>query len=198
MKKTIKLFAIILAMLVGFSANAQEKTAENKTTYSVEVDPMTYAFKGYAVHVRIKPKNSKRLLLGAGTYAMTYPDFLVNVESANKDKGWNVRITSAYSFFSEYYFKEANNKWFVGLQGGVQNIKIKNDNVSGQSEKYSNMLIMPSIGYNWRPFDNGFYVKPWLGFGYTSKVSGTNTLGTYKYKINPMVNFLTFHVGYTF
>jgi len=42
------------------------------------------------------------------------------------------------------------------------------------------------------------YVKPWIGIGYTSKVSGDNTLGSYEYEISPLANFVTVHLGYTF
>ena len=145
-----------------------------------------------------QPKNSKHLLLGAGTYALDFPTFLVDMNKDNKDKGWKVRIQSAYSLFGEYYFKEANKKWFVGLQAGVQNYKNTNDSISGKKSEYSNLLIMPSIGYNWSPFKFPLYVKPWLGLGYTTKISGNNSIDNKIYTISPLVPFLTLHVGYTF
>lgn len=192
-------FAILL--FFGLTANnlqAQQKTTENKTTISVETDPSTFAFGGYAFHFRIKPKNSKHLLIGAGTYGMDMPDFLINMNADNKDQGWNVRINSAFSLFGEYYLKEANHKWFVGLQAGVQNYKNTNDNIADKESKYSNVLIMPSIGYNWQPFKFPMYIKPWFGVGYTSKISGSNSIDNLEYDISPVVPFITLHVGYTF
>ncbi len=123
---------------------------------------------------------------------------MVNLNADNKDNGWNVRINSAISLFGEYYFREANNKWFVGLQTGVQNYKNTNNNIANKESKYSNLLIMPSLGYNWHPFKNKLYVKPWLGLGYTTKISGDNSIDNLSYKISPLVPFVTLHVGYTF
>ena len=197
MTTKFKTIAIVLLSVISTTSTklmAQEKSVENKTTFSLETDPSTFLFKGYAFHIRIKPKNCEHLITGAGVYALDMPDFLVNLNADNKDKGWSVRINSAVSLFGEYYFKEANKKWFVGLQAGVQNYKNTNDNIANNENKYSNLLIMPSIGYNWHPFKNGLYIKPWLGLGYTTKISGDNST----YKISPVTSFVTVHVGYTF
>jgi len=196
--KTIATAMLTTICLATTDLKAQDKTVENKTTFSIETDPSTFLFKGYAFHIRIKPKNSKQLVIGVGTYALDLPSIMVNTNKDNKDKGWNVRINSAYSLFGEYYFKEANSKWFVGLQTGVQNYKNSNDNISNKESKYSNLLIMPSIGYNWQPFKFPLYVKPWFGLGYTSKISGSNSIDNLNYNISPLVPFLTLHAGYTF
>lgn len=197
MTSKFKKIAIVLLTIIGTTSTtifAQEKSVDNKTTFSIETDPSTFLFKGYAFHIRIKPKNSRHLVIGAGAYAIDIPDFLVNLNADNKDKGWNVRINSAISLFGEYYFKEANKKWFVGLQTGVQKYKNTNGNIANTENKYSNLLIMPSVGYNWQPFKNGLYIKPWLGIGYTTKISGDSST----YKISPITYFPTVHVGYTF
>lgn len=198
--KSISLAILALTCLSYSTVNAQEQNnnSENKTTISIETDPSTFAFGGYAFHFRIKPKNSQHVLIGAGTYALNMPDFLINMNAENKDMGWNVRINSAYSLFGEYYFKEANKKWFVGLQAGVQNFKNTNDNIANEQSTYSNLLIMPSIGYNWQPFHIPLYFKPWFGLGYTSKISGDNTIGNLSFDIAPLTPFVTLHVGYTF
>lgn len=201
MKSKFKTFAIAALTLISSATielKAQEIVKENKTTISIETDPSTFAFKGYALHVRIKPKNSKHLLIGAGTYALDFPGFLVDMNKENKNKGWQVRINSAYSLFSEYYFKKVNKKWFVGLQAGVQNYKNTNNNIANQNCKYSNLLIMPSVGYNWQPFKFPLYIKPWLGLGYTTKISGNNSIDGKIYNIAPLAPFLTLHLGYTF
>lgn len=203
MNTKIKFTSFAIIAIMFFSASKLEAqdingNRENKTTFSIETDPSTFAFGGYAFHFRIKPKNSQRLLIGVGTYGMDMPDFMINMNADNKDMGWNVRISGAYALFGEYYFKEANNKWFVGLQLGMQNYKNTNDNVPNEVSNYSNLLIMPSIGYNWQPFSFPLYIKPWLGVGYTSKISGDNSIEDMTYTIAPLVPFVTLHIGYTF
>ena len=202
MNTKIKLTSMAIIAIISLSGSKLEaqdtnRNSEHKTTFSIETDPSTFAFGGYAFHFRIKPKNSQHLLIGAGTYGMDMPSFLINMNADNEDKGWNVRIKSAYALFGEYYFKKANNKWFVGLQMGMQNYENTNDYVPDQVSNYSNLLIMPSIGYNWQPFSFPLYLKPWLGLGYTSKISGDNTIDDITYNISPLVPFVTLHVGYT-
>lgn len=201
MKKTIRTlrtFSIALLAIMATENSMAQDNIEPKATISLETDPSTFAFKGYAIHFRIKPKECKHILLGAGTYALDMPSIMVDMNGENKNKGWEVRINSAYSFFGEYYFKEANQKWFVGLQAGVQNFKNKNEKLPNQNNKYSNMLLMPSIGYNWQPFKFPMYIKPWMGIGYTTKITGENNIGSMKYDIAPILPFATVHLGYTF
>lgn len=197
MSKHIKAFLTIL-FVSSFSIHAQDSTTVNKTTISIETDPSTFLFNGYAFHVRVKPKFSKHLLIGGGTYALNFPELLVDMNPSNKDKGWEVRINSAYSIFGEYYFKQANNKTFVGLQVGVQNFLLKNTNHQSTKSKYANLIVMPSLGYNWQPFKFPLYIKPWIGLGYTTKISGNNTLDDKQYAISNVVPFVTMHLGYTF
>jgi hypothetical protein len=201
MKTSIKIstfLALIFSLSMNLSVQAQDATNVAKTTYSIETDPSTFALRGYAIHLRVKTKNCNHMVWGAGTYALDLPSVLVDLNTSNKDAGWNVRINSAYSLFGEYYFKEANSKWFAGLQVGIQNYKNTNDNIPDQTSKYSNLLFMPSIGYNWQPFPFPMYIKPWMGLGYTTKVSGDNSIDGKEYDIAPLVPFLTLHVGYTF
>ena len=201
MTTTFKRISLAMLTIIGLTSTelkAQEKPTESKTIISIETDPSTFVFKGYAFHIRIKPKSSSHLVIGAGTYALDLPDLMVNMNKDNKDKGWNVRINSAFSLFGEYYFREANKKWFAGLQAGVQNYKNTYDNIANKKSKYSNLLIMPSVGYNWQPFKFPMYVKPWFGLGYTSKISGSSSIDNMRYDISPFVPFVTLHIGYMF
>lgn len=195
----VKIAAIIMMFLMSISISAQEKeiSAKNKTEYSIEIDPFTFAFKGYGVHLRLQPKNSEHLLMGIGAYAMDMPDALVDFNKNNKGKGWNVRLNQGYGLFGEHHFSEVNKKWFVGAQIGIQEYKIENETVEG-SEKFTNILAMGYFGYTIKPFKNNLYLKPWAGIGYTSKISGNNKLGALEYDIAPITMFVTLHIGYTF
>jgi len=200
MKNNLKSIALAITTLISLLTNglhAQTENAADRTAISFETDPSAFIFNGYAFHFRIKPKNSKHFLIGAGTYALDFPNLLVDMNEKNKQKGWKVRISSAYSLFGEYYFKEQNRKWFVGLQAGVQNFENKNEQVKGMVSRYSNLIMMPSLGYAWQPFKIPFYIKPWAGIGYTTKISGDNSLGNLTYDISPWVPFITVHIGYT-
>lgn len=183
---------VVMALGISFGATAQEKGHK----IGVEVDPATFVFNGYGVHLRWQPKNTEHVLLGIGTYAMNMPDALVNFNANNKDKGWDVRLNQGYGLFTEYHFTEVNRKLFVGAQTGIQEFRI--DKEGSKSEKFSNTLAMGYIGYTFKPFDEHFYIKPWAGIGYVSKISGENVVENVKYDIDPITMFMTLHVGYTF
>ncbi|NMH86291.1 hypothetical protein [Flavivirga algicola] len=186
---------IVLILSINFYSSAQE--ANSKTKISIEIDPATFAFKGYSFHLRLQPKDCEHLLFGFGTYAMDMPDLLVDFNSKNKNKGWDVRLNQGYSLFGEHHFSKVNHKWFIGSQIGVQEFKIQNSHVNGK-EKFTNILAMAYFGYTIKPFKNNLYIKPWAGAGYTSKISGNNTLGASEYDIAPITMFATLHIGYAF
>ncbi|NQX82021.1 MAG: hypothetical protein HRT66_08535 [Flavobacteriaceae bacterium] len=189
---------IIVIFLISLGAFAQkDKQKQSKTEISVEIDPATFGFEGYGIHLRLKPKNSEHLLVGIGVYAMDLPNVLVDFNKKNKGKGWNVRLDQGYSVFGEHHFSQVNKKWFVGAQLAIQEYKIENKTIVG-SEKLTNSLLMAYGGYTWQPFDFGLYIKPWAGIGYSSTLSGTNTLGDLEYDIAPVTMFTTLHLGYTF
>jgi hypothetical protein len=193
----IGITTIILILGINQHLSAQEVSTNEKTKFSIEIDPATFAFNGYGIHFRLQPKGCEHLLVGFGTYAMDLPDLLVNFNNKNKDEGWNVRINQGYSLFAEHHFTEVNRNWFVGTQIGIQEFKIENSNITG-SEKFTNILTMGYFGYTIKPFKNNLYIKPWAGIGYTSKISGKNTLETLVYDIAPLTMFATLHIGYTF
>jgi hypothetical protein len=192
------ILTILLLLTATLTTLAQEKTKKNdRTKISVEVDPATFVWKGYGIHLRIQPKNFDHLLIGFGTYALDMPNALVDLNSKNKNKGWNVRINQGYSLFGEHHFTEVNKKWFIGAQIGIQEFKIGKEGLIGNS-KFKNFLGMIYVGYTFKPFKNNLYIKPWLGIGYTTKISGSNILGNNTYDIDPLAKFATVHIGYTF
>lgn len=199
MKTKISFLAFVVIFgMSNYKATAQSTDrTDRKTKFSIEIDPATFAFKGYSAHLRIQPKSCNHLLYGVGIYAMDMPAFFVDMNSNNADKGWQVRINNAIGIFGEHHFSEVNKGFFVGSQISAQQFLIENDNQSG-NEKFTNGLIMGYGGYTLQPFKFPLYFKAWGGVGYTSKISGENVLGGNEYDISPISVFATLHVGYTF
>jgi hypothetical protein len=188
----------LLALLAISCASVLTISAQEKTKVSIETDPSTFVLKGYALHLRIQPGSSNKFLIGAGTYGLNLPDQMVDLNKNNRNEGWNVRIKSAYALYGEYYFREANKRWFVGEQIGIQNFRVSNDQEQAASDAdFRNLLLMTYVGYSWHPYKGRFYVKPWAGLGYTDKVSGSTTVGAMSYDVAPLFPFVTFHIGYT-
>lgn len=192
------LLILAITMITTLSVSSQNTDLQHKKTrFSLEIDPATFAFKGYSAHLRIQPKMSNHYLFGLGVYAMDMPSFFVDLNDKNKDKGWEVRINQGYGLFGEYHFAQVNHKWFVGSQISLQEYKIEQAGLNKDS-KYQNFLLMGYGGYTLQPFTLPIYFKAWGGLGYTSKVSGDNILGEQEYEISPISMFATLHMGYTF
>jgi hypothetical protein len=165
---------------------------------SLEIDPVSFVYKGYSLHFRYQPMFSQRFLIGAGTYAMDLPEMFVNMNGENRDEGWRVRIKSAYLMYGELYFKEANHGWFFGQQLGFQAFKVSNNREVSGSARFNNIVVMASLGYSWHPYKGPFFIKPWAGIGFTDKVDGVNRIKGLKYDIASLFPFFTFHAGYNF
>jgi hypothetical protein len=197
MKNKIVTTAMLITLMTLFFGSLKAQNGEKKTRFSIETDPATFAFGGYAAHLRIQPKNSDHFLFGVGTYAMDLPDMIVDLNSNNKNMGWKVRLNQGYGLFAERHFTEVNRKWFIGAQASLQEHILEKDYYDGDA-KFTNALFMGYAGYTLKPFKNELYFKPWAGIGYQTKISGDNMLGDAEYDISPISMFVTLHVGYTF
>ena len=200
-KSTIILVLCLLAISV-IRASGQDYipifTRDYASRLSIEVDPVAYLMKGYSLHVRYQPMFSDRFLIGLGAYAMDLPEYFLNANATNRDKGWEVRIRNAYLLYGEFYPRRANYGWFIGEQIGFQGFRASNNREVQGSTTFNNVLLMTYIGYSWHPYKGSFYLKPWVGAGFTQKIDGTNRIGSLKYEVGPWIPFAALHIGYTF
>lgn len=210
MKKII-LTSIITICFQAFKAQpVVSHTIKHKNRWTIEVDPLVpFALKGVGFHLFVSPKKLPRFNFGLGIIAHgNVPDFIINTDANNKDKGWIYKINQGAGIEFEYYFKEQNNKWFTGIQLFTEEINITNKNEPNINEHRTNIgMAVARLGYSWQPFKKiGFYAKPWFGIGYTDIISNafskeviSNTqVGNYKYHIQTLTPFATVHLGYKF
>ena len=172
-------------------------TQDYGSRLSVEIDPITFLLEGYSFHLRYQPMFSERFLIGAGTYAQDLPEPFVDLNRHNRDRGWVVRVRSAYFLYGEIYADEANNGWFIGEQIGFQRFMVDNETEVRGSAYFNNLTLLTYLGYSWHPYKGSFYIKPWIGLGLTQKVDGVNTIGSTEYHVSPLTGFLTLHFGYS-
>jgi len=192
--KKIAFYSITLSSFLLQSAVFADAS---ETTYAIEIDPLTFALDGYSLHARVSPKNLPHWRFGAGIYSMEFPDVFVDMNSDNKNKGWQVELDQGIGLFTEYYLRNNREGWFVGAQLAQQEFSIQNDQTGSQQQQFKNLLLMPYTGYRW-PLNNELYVQGWFGVGYTEKSSGNTQLGENNYDIDPLVPFGAIHVGYEF
>ncbi len=172
-------------------------SAQDKNEFSIETDPATYLFKGYALHGRWSPAHTPHWRLGLGAYAMDFPKILVDLNPKNAGKDWDVRLLNGIGLFTEYFLKKDRQGWFGGIQTALQRYELKQPEKPGKA-RYDILLIMPYAGYRWFPGQSGLYITPWMGLGYARKISGTVHLAGKTFDVAPLVPFITVHIGYTF
>ena len=163
----------------------------------LETDPAMFALGGFAGHVRVRAPAAPHWSFGAGAYALTLPGFMVDLDPANRGAGFTSRMTFAAGAFVDRYFREDGEGAFVGVQLGGQAFRVTRADAPGEAS-FTNLLVMPRVGYTWRPFRAGFYVMPWLGVGGTARVAGDPVVGGRAYDVYPVVAFGTVHVGWGF
>lgn len=188
---------LLLLLAIPGPSRAQDRMEGSPTTsWSIEVDPATFAFDGWSAHLRMKPASCDRLLVGAGVYAMDLPSMMVDLKADNRDQGWDVRLDLGAGIFAEHHFREVNRGFLLGAQVGVQRYQLGNDALPGAAE-HTDLLVMGYGGYSIRPFSVPVYLKAWAGLGYTTLIAGDDQLGDLQYTVGPVAAFATFHIGYT-
>lgn len=209
--KQLILTSTILFTALNTNAQTENKTAETiKSVFAVELDPIVpIVLNGIGGHLMWQPKKSYHFVYGIAFIALgKMPDFMINLNSKNSDKGWNYRINQGMGIEAEYYYKKANFGLFTGIQLFTQEINITNDNVPSVTEHRTNTgMGVITTGYKLYLFKKKhFYLKPWAGIAYSgimrgafsSKIIHNTIVGNYEYDIQKFFPFATVHIGYKF
>lgn len=189
---------LIEMMLFGLLLFAPIGAAAAEPRFSLETDPATFLLDGYSLHFRFTlPDIAPNWVFGAGIYRMELPDPLRKTVITNADRDLEITLTQGYGLFVEYYLRPDRQGWFLGGQVGITRFELHNPSL-GPDADYTTLLIMPRIGYRWLPFQNGFYILPWAGIGYTPLLSGETAIGERTYHRSGILPFFTLHLGYQF
>lgn len=178
-----KTFALLAAATVAPIHAAQ---------FLLETDPATFAMKGGALHLRTRLASLPGWTFGVGAYALDLPALMVDLVPQNSGEDWSVRIEPGLGLFLDRGFGVDGDGLTIGGQVSLQRFELDAPGQAGGD--VWNLLVMPRAGYQWSPFDNGFYVYPWAGVGYTAPVAGDEG----SYHVSPVVPFATLHVGWNF
>lgn len=160
--------------------------------FLLETDPATFAMKGGALHLRARFDALPGWTFGLGAYTLDLPSLMVDLVPQNEGEDWSVRIEPGIGLFLDKGFGADGDGLTIGGQVSLQRFEL--DAPMQDEGDVWNLLVMPRAGYHWSPFDNGFYVFPWAGIGYTTPVSGDEG----SYHVAPVVPFATMHVGWRF
>lgn len=177
------------------SALASPLPTPPKNLLFIETDPSTFVFSGFAAHVRWRPAVSPRWAVGAGVYAMNLPSVYTKLAADNRGEGWNLRARFGTAVFLDRHFLDSGEGSFVGMEVGTQTLEASR---AGGVAQFTTLLVLPRVGYLYRPFDNGLYIMPWLGAGLSVRVVGHTEAAGKEYAVFPLIAFATLHVGWRF
>lgn len=192
---------LAMLSLLAAPARTQEVSAESphdRPRLMAEMDPATFAMSGYSGHVRVALGNDSKWVLGFGVYGLDFPKAIVDFNPKNRDKGWDVRLTFGAGLFADRFMSTGNEGAFVGVQVASQQYRIRNPKLGPRESQYTSLLLMPRVGYLWKPGTSGFYLMPWMGVGYADKVSGTAQVANVDYHLSKVMAFAAVHAGWRF
>jgi hypothetical protein len=186
--------AAALLCALELHAYADESSAPAPTSsVHAEIDPFPFATGRWGVQVGARPAALRGLRLSIASFSVDVPDFLAEL-GGNEGFHLDVRPLSG-GIYALYYFAPPGEDGLT-IGGSVRYLRLRFSHDDGGSIDIRQVSPEAIVGYQWHPFDNGFYVQPWLALGVVAWRSGEATVGTHTYDEMPVSVFFTANVGY--
>jgi hypothetical protein len=186
---------LLLIALLTVSAPA---SAED-WRFSIDTDPTTFAFSGFSGWLMTKPAGVDHFRFGVGGFGLEFPSFLTPHLNRTGEDGWTLNVRAVMGF-AGYQFG-GRKGLYVGAYSGYLESRHTRSDASGTADRH-NVTILPAVGYQWFPFDDGalksVYVQPWAGATVWIPVGGTTTLGMHTFKDPYVIPLAAAHVGVEF
>ncbi|HEY0254914.1 MAG TPA: hypothetical protein VGC41_25485 [Kofleriaceae bacterium] len=180
--------ALAIVCLLAGAASADEPTYIH-----AELDPLTFALSGYGGQVGFRFPQLHGVRLAVASFSLDVPDAISNIHG---NDGFDEKIRPCGAVYGLYYFNPPGHDGFAaGVSVRYLRLEFQHDNVDGVADIKE---ISPEaiIAYQWHPFDNGFYLQPWLALGVTVWRDHDAVVGNFKYDELPVNPFFTINIGY--
>ncbi|NBC65195.1 MAG: hypothetical protein GVY07_05950 [Bacteroidetes bacterium] len=188
-------FHILFLFAFTQFANAQEK--EPAHTFSIEVNPLAYAFSGWSVGGTYHPANLNQWVFNAGVYGFQMPETFVDQIPGNEGEGFELNIQSAVTVGADFYPWNQNRSGVAfGLSAVAGNFEVTNENEAGRAT-YTSLYVVPRVSYTWFAFDR-FYLMPWAGVEFHNKISGDTQVGSLNFETMSAQFSPNIIIGYSF
>ncbi|HXX32312.1 MAG TPA: hypothetical protein VEJ89_16545 [Myxococcaceae bacterium] len=156
------LFAAAALSLLAAEARAEEVSTrvavpEAESAWhrlSVEVDPLPFFAHGYSVGVGWRFDHVR---ISASAFSSDLPGFAVG-------SGWSGSVRAGASLRAQLYLDARDRGFYAALQLGPVATRYTPDAGGSPVDAYQ-LVLTPSVGYRWFPFDGGLYLMPAVGVG---------------------------------
>lgn len=186
--------AILLVAVLGSPAPADgDAAADHAVRLHAELDPLTFANGGYGGQIGIRHPALHGVRLAIASFALHVPDLVAQIGN----DGFDLRVRPSGAIYALYYLRPAGHDGFA-IGGSLRYLRLRyeHDDVAGARAEVTELSPEAIIGYQWHPFDNGFYLQPWLALGATVARQGDAIVGDKRYDALPLQPFFTVNVGW--
>ena len=167
----------------------------DRSQFYIETDPSALFFKGFSLQLRRSTLLKNKMILSIGYYRAELPEFWINANPENKDKGWSARVRHGVGFTADYHLFQANKGLFTGMDLSLYNFETRR---VGLKSYFNSFVPSVRIGYMWRPFNRCVYILPVAAVAYNTKVSGVNTIAGESLTIKKWAFVPTINLGVSF
>jgi hypothetical protein len=161
---------------------------------SPEVDPLPFATGGYGTQLGVRHPRLPRIAVAS--FSVNVPDLVTELGG---NDGFHLRVRPSAAVYVLHYFAAPGRDGFC-VGGSVRYLRLRyeHDEVPGMRADVGELSPEAIVGYQWHPFDNGFYAQPWLGLSFTLARDGEPVVGDRRYNPMPIQPFFTVNVGWEF
>lgn len=191
------MLVIALGSWASTTARADDSAtppSADPTLVDIEVDPFPFATLGYGVQIGLRHPALKGVRISVASFMVNVPDVITE---ANGNDGFELRVRPSPATYILYYLNAAGRDGFA-IGGAVRYLRLRFRHVDAPGEEAFVSELSPEaiVAYQWHPFDNGFYVQPWIGLSVTLHRSGAAVVGAREYDPLPIQPFFTVNVGW--
>lgn len=181
---------MLRAIAIGLLSTA---TARADATLHAEIDPLPFANGGYGGQVGIRHPALRGLRVAAASFSLHVPDLLSQIGN----DGFDLRVRPSGALYVLYYFRPAGRDGF-SVGGSLRYLRLRYEHDDEPGIRADTRELSPEVivGYQWHPFDNGFYLQPWLALGITLVRDGDPIVNGREYSPMPVSPFFTVNLGF--
>lgn len=182
--------AACIAIVLAISAVA----AADPVVVHAELDPLPFVNSGYGGQLGVRHPALGGVRLAIASFSLHVPDPIAQMGS---NDGFDQRVRPSGALYALYYFRAAGRDGFaVGGSLRYLRVRYQHDDVFGERADTREVSPEAIVGYQWHPFDNGFYLQPWFALGISVWRDGEPVVGPHRYDALPVSPFFTVNVGY--
>jgi hypothetical protein len=196
MKSVGAILALVAVVTVGTAAAHadDEQPAAKKTMVDLECDPFPFATGGYGCQVGVRFAELQAVRFSIASFSVNVPDVITEIGG---NEGFHLKARPSGAVYILYYFSPMGHDGFaVGGALRYLRFRYRHDDVPGVEANTRELSPEAIVGYQWHPFENGFYLQPWIGLSITAIRDGEPEVGDKRYDPLPVQPFFTVNIGW--